>query len=85
MSILMIETPQLIQDVAVTDNELIVNLLDGRVISTPLIWYPRLLQANTRERNNFVLLGDGEGIHWPDLDEDISLEGIIDGRSSGES
>jgi len=69
--------------VNVTDDELTVDLADGRTISVPLEWFPRLVHATTKERANSKLSEDG--IHWPDLDEDISVEGLLAGRSSGES
>ena len=71
--------------VTVTEDSLAVDLSDGRTVSVPLAWYPRLLHGTSRERNNWRLIAGGEGIHWPDLDEDLSVEGIILGRSSGES
>lgn len=72
------------QRVAVTEG-LIVDLINGRTISAPLVWYPRLLNGTPKERNNWRLIARGEGIHWPDLDEDLSVESIILGRASGES
>ncbi|MFN7037241.1 MAG: DUF2442 domain-containing protein [Bellilinea sp.] len=66
-------------------DSLIVDLEDGRTISVPLGWYPRLFHATSQERENFRLIGSGEGIHWPDLDEDISVEHLILGIPSGES
>jgi hypothetical protein len=74
-----------IQNVNVTDDTLMVDLVDGRTISVPLAWYPRLLHGQSEERNNWRLIGKGEGIHWPDLDEDISAENILFGQPSGES
>ena len=71
--------------VAVTEDTLTVDLSDGRSISVPLAWSPRLLHGSADERNHWRLIGRGEGIHWPDLDEDISVEGLIAGRPSGES
>ncbi len=68
-----------------TDDSLIVDFDDGRTISTPLAWYPRLLHGTPDERKNWRLIGDGEGIHWSDLDEDISAEGLLAGRASNES
>ena len=62
-----------------------VSLDDGRTISVPIAWYPRLLAGTPAERMKFELIGEGEGIHWPDLDEDISVEGIMAGRRSAES
>jgi hypothetical protein len=64
---------------------LTVHLSDGRTISVPLAWYPRLVHGNSEERSDWRLIGRGEGIHWPQLDEDISVEGLIAGRPSGES
>ncbi len=71
--------------VQVTQDSLSAELADGRSISVPLAWYPRLLSATAEERNRFRFIGAGEGVHWPDLDEDISIEGIVAGRPSGES
>ena len=73
------------EDASVTDDTLRVELSDGRTISVPLAWYPRLVHATQEERNNWELIGKGQGIHWPDLDEDLSVEGLIAGRPSGES
>ncbi|HEU0053583.1 MAG TPA: DUF2442 domain-containing protein [Longimicrobium sp.] len=72
-------------DVLVTDDTLSVELEDGRTLSTPLVWYPRLAHGTSEERRNWRLIGRGEGIHWPDLDEDISVENLISGKPSGES
>jgi hypothetical protein len=72
-------------DVHVTDQDLTVALTDGRTISVPLAWYPRLTHGTAKERNRWELIGDGEGIHWPDLDEDISVAGLLLGKASGES
>ena len=71
--------------VAVTDDSLALELADGRSISAPLAWYPRLFHGTAAERAHFRLIASGEGVHWPDLDEDISVEGILAGRPSGES
>ncbi len=73
------------QSVSVTKDALRVDLSDGRTVSAPLAWYPRLLHGTPKERNRWRLIGDGEGIHWPDLDEDLSVEGLVLGRPSGES
>jgi hypothetical protein len=62
-----------------------VDLSDGRTVSAPLGWYPRLLHGTPKERANYRLIGNGEGVHWPDLDEDISVENILAGKPSGES
>ncbi len=69
----------------VTQDTLSVDLSDGRTISVPLAWFPRLVHANKEERNNWRLIGKGEGIHWEDIDEDISVEGLLAGKPSGES
>ena len=71
--------------VAVTDDTLTVDLVDGRTVSVPLAWYPRLAHASPAEREQWRLIGRGEGIHWTQLDEDISVEGILAGRASAES
>lgn len=68
-----------------TDDSMVVDLVDGRTLSIPLAWYPRLFHATAEERSKWRLIGRGEGIHWDDLDEDISVEGLLAGRSSGES
>jgi len=73
------------QEVQVTDDELIVELDDGRVLSVPLVWYPRLWYGSPEERANVVLLGNGTILHWPDLDEDLSVMGLLLGKKSGES
>ncbi len=72
-------------DVAVTDEALTVELNDGRAISVPLSWYPRLVHATPKERGKWRLIGRGQGIHWDDLDEDISVENLLAGHHSGES
>lgn len=71
--------------VKVTKNTLAVYLNDGRAILVPIAWFPRLLNGTKEECNNWRLIGKGAGIHWPDLDEDISVEGLLAGRASGES
>src|SRR5438105_12235488 len=71
--------------VRVTDQALIVELTDGRVVSVPIEWYPRLAEGSAAERRRWELIGPGIGIHWPDLDEDISVEGLLGGLPSGES
>ena len=73
------------RDVLLTDDQLTIDLSDGRSISVPLAWYPRLLHATAQERSNWELLGNAEGIHWPALDEDISVENLLLGKASGES
>ena len=70
--------------VRATDDELLVDLVDGRRLAVPLVWFPRLLHASPAQRDKFELLGDGEGIHWPDVDEDISVRGLLLGLPSVE-
>ena len=72
------------EKVKVSKDTLIVDLSDGRTILVPLEWYPRLLNATAAERNNWRLIGRGHGIHWEDIDEDLSVEGLLAGRPSGE-
>jgi hypothetical protein len=72
-------------EVNITEDNLVVELEDGRILSIPLTWYPRLWHGTMEERQNWRMIGDGMGIHWPELDEDISIEGLILGRRSGES
>ena len=72
-------------EVYATDDRLVVELEDGRTISLPLSWYPRLLHGRPKERNNYQLIGGGSGIHWPDLDEDLSVEDLLAGHRSRES
>jgi hypothetical protein len=71
--------------VTVNEDTLTVDLSDGRSISAPLAWFPRLVHASAEERGTWRFIGRGEGIHWPKLDEDISVEGLIAGQPSGES
>ncbi len=75
----------LAQKVRVTDDTLIVDLIDGRTLSVPLAWYPRLAHGTARERSQWELIGRGHGIHWSSLDEDIAVENLLAGRRSGES
>jgi hypothetical protein len=77
-----VETNPLARDVQITDAELTVSLADGRRISVPLAWFPRLLHATPEQRADYQLLGNGEGIHFPSLDEDLSVEGLLAGRRS---
>jgi hypothetical protein len=67
-----------------TEDELIVSLTDGRSVSAPLVWFPRLAKATSPQRADYQLLGEGEGIHWPQVDEDISVAGLLSGRPSVE-
>lgn len=69
----------------VTHDTLSVDLSDGRTISVPVAWFPRLSHGTSEERDNWRLIGDGRGIHWPDLDEDISVDNLLAGKPSGES
>lgn len=71
-----------VADVSVTDDELVVALRDGRRLAVPLAWFPRLLRATPRQRSNYEILGAGIGIRWPELDEDLSVEGLLRGARS---
>ena len=83
MSILTIDDKTLqIADVRCTDEDLVVSLKDGRKIVTPLWWYPRLYHAAPEQRHRWELAGAGRGIHWPDVDEDLSLEGMLRGAKA---
>ncbi len=84
LTIELIETSK-IQEVTVTDDTLSAELSDGRTISVPLAWYPRLLHGSIEERSDFRLIAGGSGIHWHQLDEDISTKNLILGQPSGES
>lgn len=79
MGILALAADERVADVEVTEDELTVRLMDGRAISVPLVWYPRLLNANAEQRKNWRISGGGYGIHWPDIDEDLSTEGLLRG------
>lgn len=68
-----------IKDVEVTDDFIVAHLTDGRVISVPLVWSWRLLEATPEQRANYEMIGEGHGVHWPDIDEDISAEGMLYG------
>lgn len=84
ISTIKVEVPTA-ENIAITGDTLTVDLSDGRTVSVPLAWFPRLLHASPKERNNWRLIGKGQGIHWEDLDEDISIENLLTGKSSGES
>ena len=73
------------QAITINEDSLSVNLMDGRTIIAPLTWYPRLWYGTAEERDNFEIICDEALIHWPDLDEDLSINGILAGRRSGES
>jgi hypothetical protein len=77
--------PVLAQRVSFTDDALVVDLSDGRVLSVPLVWYPRLLHATLEQRQQWELLGNGMGIHWPQIDEDLSVTGLLRGTPSAEA
>lgn len=85
MTTLTLETEPSVEQVTVTDDRLIVDLADGRTLSVPLSWYPRLTHGSNAERQNWQILGDGYAIEWSDLDEHIGIEGLLAGRRSGES
>jgi len=85
MSTLVTERDVFTESVCFSEDSLTVRLDDGRSLSVPLAWYPRLLHAAEAEREHYELIGEGEGIHWPELDEDISVEGLLAGRRSAES
>ena len=73
------------ESVTFKDDSLIVELRDGRAISVPVSWYPRLERSSKEERANWEILGSGTGIHWPEIDEDISVEALLSGKRSNES
>lgn len=79
-----IETHPRAEQVRFTDEEMVVALTDGRKISVPIVWFPRLADASPEERENYELMGEGEGIHWPDLDEDLSVHGLLTGYRPSE-
>jgi hypothetical protein len=79
MSTLATAADERVADVETTEDELKVRLMDGRTISAPLAWYPRLLHATDAQRRNWEIAGGGYGIHWPDIDEDLSTEGLLRG------
>lgn len=85
MTTLVLEREPIAVAVEVTDEQLNVHLADGRSIGVPLEWYPRLAHATAGKRNHYELLGRGSAIGWPELDEHLSVESILAGRSSGES
>jgi hypothetical protein len=85
MTAFLIERDVFAVDVYFSEDAMSVSLYDGRILSVPLAWYPRLLCGTRKERECFELISDGEGIHWPELDEDISVEGLLAGLRSSES
>jgi len=84
-SLAVVEREAVASEVVVTEDELVVSLVDGRRISVPLVWYPRLSHATQTEREKYELIGRGTGIHWPLIDEDLSVSGILKGNPSYES
>ncbi|MDP8208147.1 MAG: DUF2442 domain-containing protein [Candidatus Electryonea clarkiae] len=74
-----VEAHPLAQDVKFTDDDLIVSLKDGRKVTVPIVWFPRLAKATKDQLENYEILGDGEGIHWPEIDEDLSVNGLLRG------
>jgi len=85
MTTLTLETEPLATAVSVNSDKLVVELVDGRSLTIPLSWYPRLFHGSPQERNNWQLLGEGYAIEWPELDEHIGIEGLLAGRRSSES
>lgn len=79
MGILALQADERVAEVEINDDALSVSLMDGRKISVPLVWYPRLLAATKTQRSNWKVAGGGYGIHWPDIDEDLSTEGLLRG------
>jgi hypothetical protein len=75
----------LIQNIRVSDEALVADLSDGRTITAPLAWFPRLAHGTPDERSHWRIIGGGEGVHWPDLDEDLSVDSILAGRRSRET
>ena len=82
MSTLVIDHEVFVLNVSFSEESMVVSLDDGRIISVPLVWYPRLLHGSREECLNYELIGDGEGIHWPEIDEDLSVEGLLAGSRS---
>jgi uncharacterized protein DUF2442 len=79
MGTLALAADERVAGVELTEDNLIVSLMDGRTISVPLVWYPRLLNATPKQRRNWRIAGGGYGIHWPDIDEDLNTEGLLRG------
>jgi hypothetical protein len=79
MSMRPVDLYPLADEVRFTEDDMVVSLVDGRTVSVPLVWFPRLATATSEQRRNYEMLGDGEGIHWPDIDEDLSVEGLLKG------
>ena len=85
MGILAATADERVKDVRFDEHSLIVDLLDGRTIAVPLAWYPRLLRATPEQRRNWQVAGGGYGIHWPDVDEDLSTDGLLRGAPAPKS
>jgi len=85
MGILALEADERLRDVHFTEDTISVDLMDGRTITVPLIWYPRLYHATPGQRKNWKVCGGGYGIHWPDIDEDLSTEGLLRGSPAPKS
>jgi len=79
VSTLAVETHALAENVEFTDNDMVVFLVDGRKVIIPIVWLPRLANATKSQLENYELLGDGEGVHWPEIDEDLSVAGLLRG------
>ena len=79
MGILVLKTDERVEAVYFTRDSLVVDLMDGRTISVPLNWYPKLLNATQKQRSHWEICGGGHGIHWPEVDEDLSTEGLLRG------
>jgi hypothetical protein len=79
------KTDPRIQHIDISEDTLTVDLADGRRLAVPLAWFPRLLHATDEQRNNWELLGDGQGIHWPEIDEDLSVAGLLRGSPAPEA
>ncbi len=85
MGILAIRADERVKDVYFTEETVSVDLMDGRIITVPLVWYPRLLNATPDQRLNWEICGGGYGIHWDDIDEDLSTEGMLRGAPAPSS
>jgi len=85
MSTLALKTDERVEAVYFTRDYIVVDLMDGRTISAPLIWYPRLYKASIKERAHFEICGGGYGIHWPDIDEDLSSAGLLRGAPASKA
>ncbi len=79
MTTLAVQADERVKEVKFTDTSIVVDLLDGRTIAVPLIWYPRLLNATSEQRSQWEICGGGYGLHWESIDEDLSIEGMLRG------